>query len=59
MSKRIALIALSITVILISSAGLLFAQNSQYGASEFTQLKFRYIGPPGNRTIAVAGVIRK
>jgi photosystem II stability/assembly factor-like uncharacterized protein len=56
MPKRIALIALSITVILISGTGLLFAQSSQHGAREFTQLKFRYIGPPGNRTIAVAGV---
>lgn len=56
MSKRIALIALSITVILISGTRLLFAQSSQHGTREFTQLKFRYIGPPGNRTIAVAGV---
>lgn len=53
MSKRIALIALSITVILISGTRLLFAQSSQHGTREFTQLKFRYIGPPGNRTIAV------
>jgi len=45
-----ALLALS------GSRGLLVAQTPQITPDVFKQLKFRYIGPVGNRVIAVAGV---
>lgn len=57
MSKRVALLASIAVVSLLSSAGFLFAQRTQgNNSTPFSQLRFRYIGPVGNRTIAVAGV---
>src|SRR5579864_8063380 len=58
MSKRVALPASIAVVLLLSGAGLLFAQRTHGSNSSapFSQLRFRYIGPVGNRTIAVAGV---
>jgi len=45
-------------VLLLSSAGFLFAQRTHGNNSStpFGQLRFRYIGPVGNRAIAVASV---
>ena len=57
MSKRVALLASIAVVLLLSSAGFLFAQRTQgNNSTPFSQLRFRYIGPVGNRTIAVVGV---
>lgn len=57
MSKRVALLASIAVVLLLSSASFLFAQRTQgNNSTPFSQLRFRYIGPVGNRTIAVAGV---
>lgn len=58
MSKRVALLASIAVVLLLSSASFLFAQRMRGGNSSgpFGQLRFRYIGPVGNRAIAVASV---
>lgn len=58
MSKRVALLASIAVVLLLSSADCLFAQRTHGNnySGPFGQLRFRYIGPVGNRTIAVAGV---
>ncbi len=56
-SKRVALLASIAAVLLLSSASFLFAQRTHDGnSSPFGQMRFRYIGPVGNRTISVAGV---
>ncbi len=58
MSKRVALLASIAVVLSLASASFLFAQRTRGNNSStpFGQLRFRYIGPVGNRTIAVAGV---
>jgi photosystem II stability/assembly factor-like uncharacterized protein len=58
MSRRVALLASIAAVLLLSSAGFLFAQRTHGNNSStpFSQLRFRYIGPVGNRAIAVASV---
>ena len=59
MSKRVALLASIAVVLSLASASFLFAQRTRGNNSStpFGQLRFRYIGPVGNRTIAVAGVL--
>ncbi|HKV27314.1 MAG TPA: hypothetical protein VJN90_03435 [Candidatus Acidoferrales bacterium] len=55
--KRVALLASIAAVLLVSSASFLFAQRMQGNSSSpFGQMRFRYIGPVGNRAISVAGV---
>ncbi len=58
MSKRVALLASIAVVLLLSSAGILFAQRTRGNNSSgpFGQMRFRYIGPVGNRAISVASV---
>ena len=58
MSKRVALLASIAVVLSLASASFLFAQRTRGNntSAPFGQLRFRYIGPVGNRTIAVAGV---
>lgn len=56
MSKRIALLVSAFIVMLSCCASPSFAQDSQGISRTFSQLRFRYIGPPGNRAIAVASI---
>jgi photosystem II stability/assembly factor-like uncharacterized protein len=56
MAKRACLVLFVGTVLLISAAPLLLAQQAQTNSDVYSQLQFRYIGPVGNRTTAVAGV---
>jgi hypothetical protein len=44
-------------IALLASASILaFAQAPQIGSEQLNQLRYRYIGPVGNRVIAVAGI---
>jgi len=56
MSWRACLVLFVGTVLLIGAAPLLLAQQAQTNSDVYSQLQFRYIGPVGNRTTAVAGV---
>ncbi|HEV2287854.1 MAG TPA: hypothetical protein VGR81_02770 [Candidatus Acidoferrales bacterium] len=58
MSKRIRLLALIVSVVSLCGATLLFAQEARQRRDRgaFGQMQFRYIGPVGNRAIAVASV---
>ena len=58
MSKRVALLASIAVVLSLASASFLLAQRTRGNntSAPCGQLRFRYIGPVGNRTIAVAGV---
>lgn len=56
MSKRIALLVSVFSVLILCLAAPSSAQDSEGNSRTFSQLRFRYIGPPGNRAIAVAGV---
>src|SRR6516164_1760735 len=42
--------------LLASAAVLSYAQAPQIGSEQLNQLRYRYIGPVGNRVIAVAGI---
>ena len=54
--RRAMVLALTATVAIGSGGGLLHAQSPSLTPDVYKQLKFRYIGPAGNRVIAVAGV---
>jgi photosystem II stability/assembly factor-like uncharacterized protein len=56
MSKRACLVLLVETVLLSGAASFARAQQPQTNPDVYSQLPFRYIGPVGNRTTAVAGV---
>ena len=56
MSKRTVSILLLIAVMLLGVSGLIWAQAPTMNPDVYNQLKFRYIGPVGNRASAVAGV---
>lgn len=56
MSKRMAPLLSVLTTLLLCCVSSCFAQQAQENPKRFSQLQFRYIGPVGNRTIAVAGV---
>jgi photosystem II stability/assembly factor-like uncharacterized protein len=56
MSMRACLILFVGTMLLISAAPVVRAQQTQSNTDTYSQLQFRYIGPVGNRTTAVAGV---
>ena len=56
MCKRACFILLMGATVLISLPCLVRAQGPQIDPQAFSQLKYRYIGPVGNRAAAVAGV---
>jgi photosystem II stability/assembly factor-like uncharacterized protein len=56
MSKRVALLSSLVVLVLLFGAVLGFAQEERMARSPFSQMRFRYIGPVGNRAISVAGV---
>lgn len=56
MMKRIALLVSVFSVLAVCCASPSFAQENPESSKAFNQLRFRYIGPPGNRAIAVASV---
>ncbi|HEV2488463.1 MAG TPA: hypothetical protein VGT03_01540 [Candidatus Acidoferrales bacterium] len=56
MSKRIALLSSVAALALLCAAALSYAQEEHMPRSPFSQMRFRYIGPVGNRATAVAGV---
>jgi photosystem II stability/assembly factor-like uncharacterized protein len=56
MTKRACLVLFVGTVLLFGSAPMVRAQQPQANTDTYSQLQFRYIGPVGNRTTAVAGV---
>jgi photosystem II stability/assembly factor-like uncharacterized protein len=53
-SRMAGILAIAALLVLVSLAFPAFAQNVT--AEVYGQLQYRYIGPPGNRTAAVAGV---
>lgn len=56
MAKRACLFVLAAVVACWSAPGPVRAQQTQIRPDAYSQLRFRYIGPVGNRTTAVAGV---
>ncbi|MGC2831382.1 MAG: hypothetical protein WB994_17230, partial [Candidatus Acidiferrum sp.] len=56
MLKRARVIVLALAVTSFGAPQLLRAQQAQIHPDTYSQLEFRYIGPVGNRTTAVAGV---
>jgi photosystem II stability/assembly factor-like uncharacterized protein len=56
MSKRVRLVLLAGVVALFGGERFVQAQQPQINPEVYSQLQFRYIGPVGNRTTAVAGV---
>src|SRR5690348_15160740 len=56
MLTRVARSASLIAVSILLFGGFLYAQRAHEGAGVFSQMKFRYIGPPGNRAISVASI---
>src|ERR1700704_449198 len=57
MVRRDGIGAVTHVVLMLAVSGLLIAQSrTPITADQYTQLRFRYIGPVGNRVIAVAGV---
>jgi photosystem II stability/assembly factor-like uncharacterized protein len=57
MSRSVAIGALVVCALVVSTGGLLVAQSPARLTPDASRaLKFRYIGPPGNRVIAIAGV---
>ncbi|HKV60709.1 MAG TPA: hypothetical protein VJO16_02260 [Candidatus Acidoferrum sp.] len=56
MSKRVCAVILASVAAILFSPGATRAQQTEVQPDMYSQLKFRYIGPVGNRTTAVAGV---
>jgi photosystem II stability/assembly factor-like uncharacterized protein len=56
MTKRACLVLFVGTVLFFGAAPMVRAQQAQGNTDTYSQLQFRYIGPVGNRTTAVAGV---
>ena len=56
MLTRVARNASFIAVSILLLGGFLFAQRTHESTGVFSQMKFRYIGPPGNRAISVASI---
>jgi photosystem II stability/assembly factor-like uncharacterized protein len=56
MSKRIALCVSILSALLLCCTSFSLAQEQQENSRLFSQLQFRYIGPVGNRAIAVASI---
>jgi len=56
MLKRACLFVLASVVTVLAIPRFARAQHAQIRPDDYSQLKFRYIGPVGNRTTAVAGI---
>ena len=56
MTKRSGLFVVLAVVAVLCAAGLGSAQQSQISPDVYNEMKFRYIGPVGNRATAVAGI---
>jgi photosystem II stability/assembly factor-like uncharacterized protein len=56
MTKRACLVLFVGMVLLLGAVPMVRAQQAQGNTDTYSQLQFRYIGPVGNRTTAVAGV---
>ncbi len=56
MSKRAGYLLMLGAVIFFGASGLVSAQHPQIDPEVYSQLKYRYIGPVGNRATAVVGV---
>src|SRR5262252_7395528 len=56
MMKRVCLIPLVGALAILCAAGLVRAQQPQISPDAYNEMKFRYIGPVGNRATAVAGI---
>src|SRR5215472_12304859 len=56
MTKRVCLISLVGALGILCAAGLAGGQQSQISTDVYHEMKFRYIGPVGNRATAVAGI---
>ncbi|HEV2299474.1 MAG TPA: hypothetical protein VGR72_13280 [Candidatus Acidoferrales bacterium] len=56
MSKKLAVLSSLGALVMLFGAVLGHAQEERMTSSPFSQMSFRYIGPPGNRATAVAGV---
>jgi photosystem II stability/assembly factor-like uncharacterized protein len=56
MSKRPALVAFSVALLVFAAVSFARAQQSETGPEIYNQLKFRYIGSVGNRATAVVSI---
>ena len=56
MNKRVGLICFVGALAILCVAGLVRAQQAQISPDVYNEMKFRYIGPVGNRATAVAGI---
>src|SRR5215471_4089125 len=56
MTKRVCLISLIGALAILWAAGFVRAQQSPISPDVYNEMKFRYIGPVGNRATAVAGI---
>jgi photosystem II stability/assembly factor-like uncharacterized protein len=56
MTKRVCLVSFVEAIATLCAAGLAHAQQPQISPDVYNEMKFRYIGPVGNRATAVAGI---
>src|SRR6266478_5729305 len=56
MIKRVCLVSLLGAIATLCASGLARAQQTQINPDVYNEMKFRYIGPVGNRATAVAGI---
>ena len=56
MTKRVGLVSFVGAIAVFCAAGLAPAQQPQISPDVYNEMKFRYIGPVGNRATAVAGI---
>jgi photosystem II stability/assembly factor-like uncharacterized protein len=56
MSRRVAVVTSVLSIILLGAAGWAFSQEPKPSEAVYGQLRYRYLGPVGNRAIAVVGV---
>src|SRR5215831_8100615 len=56
MNKRVCLLSLTGALAILCAAGFVRGQQSPISPEVYNEMKFRYIGPVGNRATAVAGI---
>ena len=56
MMRRVCLICFAVALVILSVSGFVRAQQAQISPDVYNEMKFRYIGPVGNRATAVAGI---
>src|SRR5215831_17081996 len=56
MTRRVGFFSLLMAIAVLCVTGLVRAQQAQISPDVYNEMKFRYIGPVGNRATAVAGI---